>query len=531
MKSQLRNLGKWTCWGAPLAALAFTASCGGQEAQVFEHQGLRLEVRIAPDPPVAGENVLAVRVLDEAGAPLEGARLSARATMPAMGAMPAMESGTAIGEKGSGRYEISFVLSMNGAWDIPLSIERQGRAPVIFLLQISPPRPGIAHLSDEAPAGQAGHVHGASGGASGEAGAAGVTVSEGRRQLIGLKTAPVRKETLARTIRTVGRVEVDERRLKDVTLKFSGWIEKLEVGYEGSYVRQGDPLFSIYSQELYVSEQEFLDALRSKASPGLVESARERLRLWDLGPAQVEELVRTGRADKRTVIRSPATGYVVAKTAVEGMRVEPGMRLYQIADLSTVWVIASVYEFEAGLVRAGQDAWVSAPYSSQAALRGKVDYLYPRLDAVSRTLPVRVVFENQGMALRPGMFVDVAIGIPLGEQLSIPESAVLFSGEHRYTFVDQGEGRLEPREILLGPKADASYSVLAGLSEGEVVVSSATFLISSEAKLRSALPRWGEVKALPGLPAKEPVVRTPEAQRGAPGSAPAAPHRHKGGGQ
>ncbi|MEW6777293.1 MAG: efflux RND transporter periplasmic adaptor subunit, partial [Bdellovibrionota bacterium] len=414
----------------------------------------------------------------------------------------------AVTETGDGEYEAAFSLSMAGGWDMEIEAKKENARVAFFHLKLSPPLPGILDATD------------GDGGMEGAPAAGPVRqVPDPRRQTIGVTTGKVEKKNLSRTIRTVGRVEADERKLADVTLKYGGWIEKLFVNYTGAFVKKGEPLLTLYSQELFVSQQEFLNAIDAKSRGGsddLVDAARSRLRLWDLSKEQIDEIARRGEPSKYLTISSPTTGYVTEKSAVEGMRVEPGMKLYRIADLSQIWVIAQVYEYEAPLIRVGQRAWVTSPYGTVGTREGRVDYLYPEIDPVSRTLPVRIVFDNTGLELRPGMFVDTSIEIPLGEQLAVPERAVLYSGEHRYVFVDLGGGRLEPREVLVGQRTDEGYAVLRGLSEGEIVVTSATFLISSEARLRNALPRWGTFGAPPkeGEMAPEREAAPPAHQHG-----------------
>ena len=452
----------------------------------FHAQGYTLQARLDPDPPVVGENALKLRVLDPSGSRVEGAHVAARAYMPAMGAMPAMEAKGAADDSGGGTYRPTFNLSMSGNWELTVRVEKDGAELARFPLLVAPPRPGLVD---------------ASAGADDMADMGGehLRVPTARQQLIGVKSAPVERRALSRAIRTVGRVEVDESRLWHVSLKFSGWIEKLFVSFTNAFVKKGDPLFTLYSQELLVTQQEYLDALAAQKSGGseaLVRAARDRLKLWDLTDAQIREIARRGTANKYLTVYSPATGYVVSKQAVEGHRVEPGKRLYEIADLSSVWVIADLYEYEAALVKRTQQAFVENPYQRGEIREGRVDYIYPQVDMHTRTLPVRLVFDNENLSLKPGMFVDVAIDVPLGEQVAVPFAAILYSGEHRYVFVDHGGGNLEPREVQIGQRADDYYVVLSGLEAGERVVTSGNFLISSEAQLKSALPKWeGEVPA------------------------------------
>ena len=401
-------------------------ACNKQTGQTFRSGGYVLEANLNPDPPVVGENRIEMRLLDSAGRPVTDATIRVRAFMPAMGAMPAMEAKGKGEDLGEGRYAASFSLSMSGNWDFTIKAEKPENALATFNLQIAPPRPGLIDPSGGSGSGatSGGHQHGSAPMGS-SSGAAQLSVAEPRQQLIGVRTALVETRELSRPIRTVGRVEVDETRLWHVTLKYSGWIEKLFVDFTGAFVEKGQPLFTLYSQELYVSQQEYLDALRAyregQASKALLDAARERLALWDLTTTQIRELERRGTADKYLTIYSPAKGYVVNKMAVEGHEVRPGMRLYEIADLSKVWVIADVYEYEATLVKVGNAASITDAYTQGPPRAGVVDYVYPHVDTRSRTLPVRVVFENPNLALKPGMYVNVRIDSPLGPRIAVPE--------------------------------------------------------------------------------------------------------------
>lgn len=456
----------------------------------FKSGDYTLQAKLDPDPPIVGENALELRILGPDGNRIKGAQVNLRAYMPAMGAMPAMEAKGTATDSGDGTYRPTFNVAMSGNWELTVRFEKNGKELARFILLIAPPRPGIT--DPDAGSNTGGEMKGEQH----------LRVSLARQQLIGVRTAEVKERALTRSIRTVGRVEVDETRLWHVSLKFGGWIEKLFVDFTNAFVNKGDPLFTLYSEELLVSQQEYLDALEAREAGGsqtLVRAARDRLKLWDLTDAQIREIARRGTANKYLTVYSPATGYVVEKQAVEGHRVEPGKRLYEIADLSSVWVIADLYEYEAALIEKGQQVSVENPYRRGKVREGKVDYIYPRIDLRTRTLPVRLVFENDNLVLKPGMFVDVAVDVPLGRQIAIPFDAVLYSGEHRYVFVDHGRGNLEPREIQLGQRADDYYVVLSGLKAGERVVSSGNFLISSEAQLKSALPKWdGAAEMVPG---------------------------------
>ncbi len=336
-----------------------------------------------------------------------------------------------------------------------------------------------------------------------------VQLSPMQRQLIGVTYGVVEKRSLTKVIRTVGRVEYDERKLAEVTLKISGWIQDLSADATGKLVKKGQPLFTIYSPDLVTTQQEYLLALRTQEQlkdshvPGALESAeslvrasRNRLLLWDLTAAQTRALEESGNPQLYQTIYSPISGFIIEKMAFKGHRVEPGMTLYKLADLSTVWVQADIYEYELPFIREGQEAVTTLAYDPSEKWRGTVDYIYPYLDTQTRTNKVRFVFPNPSLRLKPGMYANMELSVGLGERLVVPESAVLHSGARNLVFVDQGQGRLEPREVTLGAQTDEYVGIMRGLSEGERIVTSGNFLIDSESKLAAAKSMMGMMGAI-----------------------------------
>lgn len=336
-----------------------------------------------------------------------------------------------------------------------------------------------------------------------------IRLSPTQRQMIGVTSATVERTTLKKTIRAVTRVDFDERRLTDVTFKISGWVQDLFIDYTGKPVRIGEPLLTLYSPDLVTSQEEYLLALHTRdllahsslpearnGSQGLVEAARRRLLLWDLTPQQLKTLEERGSPQTSLTLFAPASGIVVEKMAVKGMRMEPGMKLYRIADLSTVWLYADIYEYEVPLVREGQTVTIALSYYPGEIFSGKITYIYPYLDTQTRTNKVRLEFVNPRGKLKPGMYANSEIEINLGSTLTLPESAVLQSGLRQLVFVDQGQGVFAPREIKLGVKADSRFVVLNGLTAGERVVTSGNFLLDSESKLQSATSMMGMMGAL-----------------------------------
>jgi multidrug efflux pump subunit AcrA (membrane-fusion protein) len=331
--------------------------------------------------------------------------------------------------------------------------------------------------------------------------AGGIMVDPAKQQLIGLRMAEATYQPMEKTIRTVGRIEYDERTLKQINTKIDGWIERLFVDFTGKFVKKGDPLFSIYSPELVSTQEEYLLALQAKqqiggspfspvaaAGTSLLEATRRRLLLWDITPEQIAELEHSGKPTKTLTLVSPIDGFVIDKMAFEGMRVEPSMVLYKIADLSTVWVYADIYEYELPLVTVGQQATIRLSYYPGRTFRGRVIYLYPYLDSKTRTAKVRLELPNPGAGqLKPGMFADVELKVALGKRLAVPHEAILDSGTRQIVFVETGEGRFEAKEVTLGLRVDDRHEILSGLSPGTRIVASANFFLDSESKLRESM--------------------------------------------
>jgi multidrug efflux pump subunit AcrA (membrane-fusion protein) len=331
-----------------------------------------------------------------------------------------------------------------------------------------------------------------------------VTLTPERRQILGVRTERVQRQRLVRVIRTVGRVAVDERRLHHIHTKYDGYVEHLHVDFTGKFVKRGEPLLSIYSPELVATQQEYLLAYRAQKQMGqsgipsvaqgsldLLEAARQRLLLWDIRPADIETLEETDQVTRTLDLHSDVSGYVVQKMAFHGMRVTPADTLFDIADLSRVWVLADVYESDLPLVRIGMVGELTVPYLPARKWRGPVTYVNPTVEEKTRTVKVRLELENQGQALKPDMFADVFLRADLGAGLVVPEDAVVDSGGRKLVFLDEGEGRFEPREVQLGVKAGSGFQVLSGLAEGDLVVTSANFLLDSESSLRAALSAMG----------------------------------------
>ena len=327
-----------------------------------------------------------------------------------------------------------------------------------------------------------------------------VRISTEKIQKLGVKTEAAAVRTLGKTVRAAGRVEPDERRVFAIAPKFEGYVERLHVNVTGQPVGRGQPLFEVYSPELVSAQREYaiaaqgvraMEGAGGEAEAGmkqLAESSLARLRNWDLSPEQVAALVKTGEAKRTITFRSPASGIVTEKKALQGMRFMPGDMLYQVTDLSSVWVIADVFEQDIALVKNGAKANLSINAYPGKTFEGRITYVYPTLKAETRTIPVRIELANPGQLLKPAMFAQVEIQAGAkAAVLTVPDSAVLDSGTRRIVLVQVKEGRFEPREVKTGASSDNYIEEREGVKEGEQVVVAANFLIDAESNLKAAI--------------------------------------------
>src|SRR5258708_1909517 len=456
------------------------AGCARKDASAAVNGGdFRIRLRLDPDPPRAAGNVLHVELMDAQGKPVDGAQLGFIYDMPAMGAMPEMKGGGDVKAMGGGQYEVAYSLSMTGDWTVTLGIDAPGHAHAELRLKISPPRKGYLVETRGAMAGREGAPQI-------------LELTTERQQLIGVVYAKVERRPLSLTLRASGRVEVDETQVSDVVLKYDAYVDHLFVNQTGQRVRKNEPLLTLFSPERLSAEEDELVALRRKGIAGreqLAGAAEERLRLWNLSDSQLSALRSRGSAEPRATIHSPADGTVLEKNVVAGTKAMAGTVLYRIGNLGRIWVIADLVEGDGPYAETGLPATLPLPSAGGTALKGTVQFIYPTVDEKTRSVRARLVFPNARLSLKPGMFGDVKVEVPLGSRLSVPDDALLASGEHRYAFVKRGEGKLQAREVKVGALGEYD-EVLEGLVEGEEVATQATFLLSSEAQLRSALPRW-----------------------------------------
>lgn len=326
-----------------------------------------------------------------------------------------------------------------------------------------------------------------------------VQLTPQRMQSIGVKLGTAQIRNVNSELRTTGNVEVDERRLATIQTRFPGWIRKVFVDATYDYVRKGQPLFTIYSPDLVTTEQEFLLAKKNQqrlqnssvsgVSPGadsLVSAARERLQQWEIPEDEIAKIESTGKVITDLTINSPVSGFVKERSALPNMYVQPETKLYTVADLSTVWVYAQVFQTDLSLVRPGNAASVTIDAYPGRTFRGTIDLILPEVDMNTRTARVRLVFPNQALALKPGMFVNVTLKNSIRRALTVPASAIFHSGTRNLVFISKGDGDFEPREVSIGQRAGDDYIVLKGMKPGETLVTSANFLIDSEAQLQAA---------------------------------------------
>jgi len=337
-----------------------------------------------------------------------------------------------------------------------------------------------------------------------------LSISTEKVQKLGVRTEKASMKAISKAVRAAGRIEPDERRTFLISPKFEGYVERLHVGATGQVVAKGQPLFEVYSPELVSAQREYaiaaqgLQSLKgadSEAQAGmkqLADSALMRLKNWDISDEQIRSLAKSGDAKRTMTFRSPVSGIVTEKKALQGMRFMPGEMLYQVTDLSSVWVLADVFEQDIGMVKSGASAKVKINAYPDKDFEGKVTYVYPTLTAETRTVQVRIELPNPGQLLKPGMFANVELaGLTRNNAVTVPVSAVIDSGKRQIVLVQVKEGRFEPREVKLGMRSDNDIEVLEGVKEGEDVVIAANFLIDAESNLKAAVGGFGAAESKP----------------------------------
>lgn len=327
-----------------------------------------------------------------------------------------------------------------------------------------------------------------------------IVVSPEKRQIIGMQLSSAEMRDLSFVLRATARVEHDETKLTRIAPRFSGWIRSVKVNFTGAPVEKGEPLFMVYSPDLFSAEKEYLLALNNYkkqkdsldedqrlSASRLLDSARRRLTLWEISDEEIRQLETRGEPADELLFRAPFAGHVVAKTAVEGKAFTAGETLYEIADLSHLWLRASVFESEMPQLAVGQEAVIKFPYLGNQSFTSKITFIYPHIDPLTRRGEVRLELDNPGHLLRPDMWANVEIKVVLGRKLTIPASAVIDTGTRYVALVDGTDGHIEPREIKVGASTDDYCEVLEGVEEGEKVVTRALFLVDSESQLKAAI--------------------------------------------
>ena len=441
---------------------------------------MTVELTPKPDPAESGDNRLMIKVVDDAGTPVDGANVTAIVFMPAMGTMPRMEQKTNTQPKGGGVYESAYDLPMRGTWEITVTVAI-AEVKNVSHFSITTGIPGVTAKDSGRPSG-----------GPGTADASNVMdLGPDRLQKIGVRFAEAKVMPMHREIEAIGVIEQDQTHREEVTLRFSGYVVKQLRGRIGDYVTAGEPLFSVYSPDLVTAQGELLLADKlAMDGHSLHQAAGEKLKNLGLSARDIAQIRRDGKPMRDVLIRATVAGTILDITAREGAAVNAGQVVYVIGDLSKSFIVARIFQQDVGDLKVGQTASITIPGSGDKQIQGHIDLIYPQVEQGAGTANVRVVVSEYIAGLRPGAYVDVAFAVDLGALLSISAESVLYSGRHRYVFVDRGGGVLEPREVTVGKAAAGMVEIRAGLAAGERIAASGTFLLGSEAQLRSALPKW-----------------------------------------
>jgi len=350
------------------------------------------------------------------------------------------------------------------------------------------------------------------------AGSGSVYISPGRQQLVGVRSAAVKRQQVEGTVRAMGTLAYDETRTSQIHTRVSGWIEKLFVDYVGKPVRRGQPLFALYSPDLVTAQTDYLAASRARHQLGegvatdarssadaLLEASRTRMKLWDVSDTQLSELERIGHASRTMTVASPFDGVVLEKSAIAGQYVTPDMTAFRLGDLSTIWVLGQVFEYEAAQLHPGDPIDVEFPYDQSAKLQARIDFIYPDVDPQTRRVRFRAVLPNLAGKLKPDTYVTLVWHGAARERLVLPKEAVIDTGPRKYVLLALADGYFEPRDVHIGPAVGDFYPVVAGVVEGDRVVTSAQFLIDSETNLAAAMQ--GMAATMPGMEMGKPTPK------------------------
>lgn len=446
----------------------------------------QIQIKLDPEKPKIGNNQLTIALYDEDNQEVIDANIKAYAEMPAMGSMQAMREPVSIENNEAGQYQGEYSLPMNGSWPLTVMIEssKLGKAEAMFdmntsrrgikLTQATPSK--FSQLLKQSP--------------TPEQQLATFNVDSYRRQLIGVTTTKVTCKKLIKNIRTDARITYNQSQLTDITLKYDAWIGEINADYLGKQMQKEETLFTVYSPDLVSAQDEYLNSLKQNHIAGLRKAARRRLATWDVSISQIKALERRGRTIEYLPIASPIIGTIIEKNIVAGSAVKAGARLLRLANLSTVWVEGEIYESDLPWIKVGMQAHITLTGQEGQPYKSTVMFIDPIINPQTRSAVVRVQLDNIEGALRPDMFVTMALQVDLGERMVVPEQAVIYSGDQRIVFVDKSDDRLLPVKIKTGLRNDGMIEVLGGLVDGDIVVTSGNFLIAAESKLKAGLAQW-----------------------------------------
>lgn len=389
--------------------------------------------------------------------------------------------------------------------------------------------PGMSGMDNDAPAAPPG------------AGSNAVYISPGRQQLVGVRTALVDRQRVEDTVRTVGMLAYDETRTAQIHTRVSGWVEQLFVDYVGKAVRRGQPLFAVYSPDLAIAQADYLVALKASQRLGdstnselkagadaLLAASRERMKRWDVSDAQIAELERAGHPTRTMTIASPFDGVVLEKAVFAGQYLTPDMTSFKLADLSTIWVVGQVFEYEAARIHPGDTIGVEFPYGQALKLQARIEFVYPEVDPQTRRVRFRAVLPNTDRKLKPDTYVTLIWHGEATDHVVVPKEAVIDTGERKYVLLALAGGYFAPRDVQVGPPIGDLYPVVAGVAAGDRVVTSAQFLIDSETNLMAAMQGMamsmpGMAMSMPGMDMSMPGMDMGKAAPAAGSAAPADP--------
>ena len=444
-----------------------------------------IQIKLNPEKPKIGNNRLTLTIRNDKGQPVVDATVEIYAEMPAMGSMQAMREIVSIENNGTGLYQGSYSLPMNGSWPLTISINsaKQGNANVLFDMNTS--RIGVK-LDQATPSKLSPKNNPRS---TEKKPLAALTIDSYRRQLIGVTTEEVICEKMQKTISAGAIVSYDQTKLTDISLQYDAWIGQLNADYLGKQIQQGETLLTVYSPELVSAQDEYLDSLKQGQSY-LQKVTQKRLKRWGINTAQIKALRKRGTAKDYLAIVSPVNGIIIEKHVVAGSAIKSGASLLRLADLSTIWVEGEIFESDLPNLEVGMLVHVTLPELPQYSYTAEVSFIDSVINPQTHSTVIRVAVDNTNGLLKPGMFANMALQVDLGERMVIPEQAVIFSGDQRIVFVDKGDGRLQPTRIKTGLRNNDLIEVVDGLSFGEMIVTSGNFLIAAESKLKAGLAQW-----------------------------------------